>query len=63
MITAPDDLVVSPFGYMARVGTCLIRAERGGIAPSGMDVSSAPQSNIGDKGEKRWRKIRLESAI
>jgi len=45
------------------VGMWSMREERGGIALSGIDVSSAPQSNIGVRGEKLFRGIKLVLAI
>ena len=44
---AADEAVALPFGYIATVGTCLIYRVLAGIDFSGMDVSSAPQSNMG----------------
>ena len=55
--TAADDMVVSPLGYMAMVGMCLILDDRWGTAFSGMDVSSAPQSRIGVSDENIFREF------
>jgi hypothetical protein len=48
---------------MAMVGMWSIRDEKGGIALTGIEVSSAPQSNIGVRGEKLFRGIKLVLAI
>ena len=45
------------------VGMWSIRDEKGGIALTGIEVSSAPQSSIGVRGENRLREIRLVLAI
>jgi len=42
---------------MAMVGTCLILDDRWGTAFSGIDVSSAPQSRIGVRGENVFREF------
>jgi hypothetical protein len=48
---------------MAMVGVWSIRDEKGGIALSGIEVSSAPQSSIGVRGEDLFREIKIELAI
>jgi hypothetical protein len=40
-----------------------MREEKGGIALSGMDVSSAPQSSIGVRGEDLFGEIKIGLAI
>ena len=45
------------------VGTWSIGEERGGIALTGIDVSSAPQSSIGVRGEDLFREIKFVLAI
>ena len=45
------------------VGALAIREVRGGIALSGIDVSSAPQSSIGVRGEDLFREIKIGLAI
>ena len=61
--TAADDLVVSPFGYIATVGTWSICAVWLGTDLSGIDVSSAPQSRIGVSVGNRLRGISFVLAM
>ena len=45
------------------VGVWSIRDEKWGIALSGIEVSSAPQSSIGVRGEDLFREIKFVLAI